>query len=114
MKKLLSTVMISLSWIMWFIAVFAFPVPAVSSTQDFSHDSFSNPTALAQIQFNASPELLEIPEFKVDWSLNAKLNPEWYVDLISPSEVYLPSSFFKKSTPLFDVKDTFIHFFYTW
>ncbi|PZX53922.1 hypothetical protein LV84_03030 [Algoriphagus ratkowskyi] len=112
MKKQLSTVMISLSWVLWFAAVIAFPVD--SGAHHFSHDSVSALPTHKLIQYNCSPELLEIPNFKVDWSLNAKLNPAWYVDLHFLNEVYLSPSFFKKSTPLFDVKDTFIHFFYTW
>ena len=114
MKKQLSLVMISLSWVAWLVAVFVFPVSSYSFNKDFSQDSVSNLSQITHIQFNATPELLEIPEFKVDWSLNAKLNPDWYFDLISPSEVYLSPSFFKKSISLFDVKETFIHFFYTW
>src|SRR5690606_16761531 len=112
MKKQLSLVMISLSWVAWLVAVFAFPIIVDSSAKDFSHDSVSSLNGPAQIQFNAAPELLEIPEFKVDWSLDSKLNPVWYFDLLSPNEAYLSSSFFKTSLPLFDVKDTFIHFSY--
>lgn len=106
--------MISLSWVLWFVAVFSFPITIASADKDFSRDSISSLNGPAQIQFNSNSELLEIPEFKVDWSLNARLNPDWYFDSISPSGVYLSSSFFKKSTPLFDVKVTFIHFFHTW
>ena len=114
MKKQLSLGMISLSWVAWLVAVFVFPISEDSSSIDYSVHSVSNINGLAQIQFNSGPELLEIPEFKVDWSLNSKLNPDWYFDLLSPSKAYLSPSFFKKSIPLFDVKDTFIHFFYSW
>jgi len=114
MKKQLSLVMLSLSWVAWLIAVFALPITADSTVKDFSHDSVSNLLQPTQIQFTASPELLEIPEFKVDWTLKSKLNSDWYYDLLSPSGVYLSPSFFNKSLPLFDVKDTFIHFYYTW
>tara|TARA_R110002020_G_C15850439_1_gene736077 strand:+ start:269 stop:613 length:345 start_codon:yes stop_codon:yes gene_type:complete len=114
MKKQFSLLILSISWILWFVAVFTFPVSLVSTNIDYTHDSISNLEQVAKIQFNAAPELLEIPEFKIDWSLNAKLNPEWYFDFLSPFKVYLASSFFKKSIPLFDVKDTFIHFYYTW
>lgn len=114
MKKQLSLVMIALSWVAWLVAVFAFPISENSTLKDFSHDSVSTINGLAQIQFNSGPELLEIPEFKVDWSLNAKLNPDWYFDLLSPRKAYLSPSFFKKSIPLFDVKVTFLHFFHTW
>ena len=114
MKKQLSIVMISLSWVIWFIAVFAFPVSNSSSTGDFSQDSVSSSLHLTKIQFNPSPEILEIPEFKVDWSLNTKLNSDFNFELLNPYKSYLSPAFFKKSVPLFDVKDTFIHFFYTW
>ncbi|MDR7131953.1 hypothetical protein J2X69_004319 [Algoriphagus sp. 4150] len=114
MKKQLSIVMISLSWVIGFMAVFAFSGTVEASENNRSHESVSSLVQFSSNQFNAGTELLEIPEFKIDWSLNAKLNPEWYVDLLTPGKVYLASSFFKKSVPLFDVKDTFIHFFYTW
>lgn len=114
MIKQFSILMISLSWVLWFASVFSFPVSIDSSGNDYSHDSVSNLAQLTKIQFNAPPELLEIPEFKVDWSLNAKLNPNWYFDFLSPFKVCLPPSFFKKSIPLFDIKDIFIHFFYPW
>ncbi|MEB2775920.1 hypothetical protein SYJ56_11425 [Algoriphagus sp. D3-2-R+10] len=114
MKNQLSIVLFSLSWVLWFGAVLAFPVSTDFAINDFSHDSVSNHVQHINIQLNASPELVEIPDFKVDWSLNAKLNPNWYFDLLHPGKVYLSSSFFKKSIPLFDVKDTFLHFFYTW
>ena len=114
MKKQLSTLMISLSWVIWFIAVFAFPADTNYASSDHLQDSVSNPLHLSQIQFKASPELLEIPEFKVDWSLNTKLNSDFKFELLSPYKAYLSPSFFKKSVPLFDVKETFIHFFYTW
>ncbi len=106
--------MISLSWVIGFMAVFAFSSPNESSENNHSHDSVSNLVQFSKIQFNSGTEILEIPEFKVDWSLNAKLNPAWYVDLLNPCKAYLASSFFKKSLPLFDVKDTFIRFFYPW
>ncbi|WP_111610348.1 hypothetical protein [Algoriphagus yeomjeoni] len=114
MKKQLSFCMISLSWVMWFVAVIAFPVSIESSNIDLSHDSVSNHIQLSTIQFNAGPEILKIPEFKVDWSLNYKLNSNCKFEFVSPYKTYLSPSFFKKSLPLFDVKDTFIHFFYTW
>lgn len=114
MRKQLSIVMIALSWVLWFAAVFAFPISSDASATDFSRSSVSHIKGLVQVQFNAGAELVEIPEFKVDWSLNAKLNPSWHVGLISPSKVRLSSSFFKKSVSLFDVKETFKHFFHTW
>lgn len=106
--------MVSLSWILWFIAVFAFPLTTKSADSGYSLDSVSSSRQLTKIQFNSTAELLEVPEFKVDWSLTAKLNSDFNFEQISPYKAYLSPSFFKKSSPLFDVKDTFIHFFYTW
>ncbi|MFC5623810.1 hypothetical protein [Algoriphagus winogradskyi] len=114
MKKQLSFLVISLSWVIWFIAVFAFPVSTTSTHTDFSHDSVSNHIQLSANPLSAGIDILKIPEFKVDWSLNYKLNSDYKFELISPYKAYLSPSFFKKSLPLFDVKDTFIHFFYTW
>lgn len=114
MKKQLSILMISLSWVIWFVAVFAFPFTPNSKASDASLNSISNSLHLTKIQFNSIAELLEIPEFKVDWSLDTKLNSYFNFELLSPYKAYLSPSFFKKSVPLFDVKDTFIHFFYTW
>ncbi|WP_192350440.1 hypothetical protein [Algoriphagus sp. Y33] len=54
------------------------------------------------------------PSFVVDWSLWSKFNAQWIsIDygVKDASDFYL---FFKKSIALFDVKETFIHFFYTW
>ncbi|PZX55798.1 hypothetical protein [Algoriphagus chordae] len=68
--------MISLSWVIWLVAIFAFPLSQDSSTKDFSKDSVSNLTQATNIQLNAATEVLEIPENKVDWSLNRKLSSE--------------------------------------
>lgn len=106
--------MISLSWIIWFVAVFAFPITTNSTASGSSLDSVSNAVHLTKIHFNSTAELLEIPEFKVDWSLDTKLNSYFNFELLSPYKAYLSPSFFKKSAPLFDIKDTFIYFFYTW
>ena len=114
MNKQLSLVMITLSWVAWLVAVFAFPIAVDTSVKELTYDSVSSVNGLSKHQFNISPDSLEIPTFKVDWTLHAKLNPAWYVDLFNIAGVYLSSSFFKKSLPLFDVKDTFIHFYYTW
>ncbi|WP_057936153.1 hypothetical protein [Algoriphagus resistens] len=54
------------------------------------------------------------PSFAVDWSLWSRFNAQWVslgYEVKGASDFYL---FFKKSLALFDVKETFAHFFYTW
>lgn len=87
--------MISLSWVARLVAVFVFPISDDYSSREYSVRAVSTINGLAQLRFNAGPDILEIPEFKVDWSLNSKLNPDWYFDLLSPSKAYLSPSFLK-------------------
>ncbi|WP_425638290.1 hypothetical protein ACPUEN_02705 [Algoriphagus yeomjeoni] len=54
------------------------------------------------------------PSFVVDWSVWAKFNSTWNSLSNEGDSTSLFHALFKKSFPLFDVKVTFIHFFYTW
>jgi len=112
MKKQLSITMISLSWMAWLIAVFSFPAPHIKDNA--GHETAVNDLSFSQtMQLNGSAEVPEIFDYKVAWSFISSAVYSWefkHFTKIS-DQVF---SFSKKSTPLFDVKITFIHFYYTW
>lgn len=115
MRKQLSVLMISFSWVVWLAAVFAFPSHTWTSFPESArHDTTVKISDGNSLQFSPSVDRLEVPSFKVDWRLSGKLNSEWIPAFYSSVNTFRPSSFFKKSRPLFDVKTTFIQFFYTW
>ncbi len=114
MKKLLSLVMISLSWIVGMIAVFSFD--QVNQVEDHGVSIHSNFNFSQDYEIEiSSPSLgVEIPSFKIDWQLFGKLNSNWdfFSSLISTT-ISKPD-FTKKALALFDVKSLFLHFYYPW
>jgi hypothetical protein len=114
MKKQLSVVMISLSLGIWLTAVFNFSGPPNTQIQQTSISVFSDLSVLPDLKFFELGNHPEVPGFKVDWSLTGKLNSELGNVASITEEGSLPSSFFKKAVSLFDVKITFMHFFYPW
>ncbi len=114
MKKQLSVVMISLSLGIWLTAVFNFSGPPNTQFQQTSISVFSDLSVLPDLKFFELSNHPEVPNFKVDWSLDGKLNSELnsFVKLIDSG--HLTTSYFKKRVIFFDIKTTFIHFFYPW
>ncbi len=106
--------MISLSLGIWLVAVFNFsgqPNTQIQETSDSVFSSFSN---IPDLQFSELGNQLEVPSFKVDWSLTGKLNSVLGDFAGLSGKGLLTSSFYKKPVPLFDVKVTFLDFFYPW
>lgn len=114
MKNRLPFVMLSLSWLTGFIAVFFFSAvdvnPSGKSERTSSLQEISNPD-FHSITVN---EKIGIPSLEIDWRLSWNLNSEWIPSFITPFTFYFAPSFFQKSRALFDVKALFIHFFHTW
>jgi hypothetical protein len=114
MKKLLSILMISLSWIIGLIAVFSIDqVPQTKDQQisiqtnfDFSQDY--------EIEISSANLSIEIPSFKIDWQLFGKLNCEWETFSRTLLTELSMQEHIKRTVVLFDVKSLFIHFFYPW
>lgn len=114
MKKQLSAVMISLSLGIWLIAVFNFSGQPDLQIKQTSISVLSDLSGVPELQFFELGNHPEVPGFKVDWSLSGKLNSE-LESFTSLSEMgRLTTLFFKKVVTLFDIKITFLHFFYPW
>lgn len=114
MKKQLSALMISLSLGIWLVAVFNFSGQSNSQVQQTTISVVSDLSVLPDLKFFELTNHPEVPTFKVDWSLTGKLNSalESFANLSDLG--CLTSSFFKKIDVLFDIKITFLHFFYPW
>ncbi len=114
MNKLLSLLMISLSWIIGMVAVFSFDqVPqtedqqvSVQASFDFSQDY--------EIEISGTNLSLEIPSFKIDWQLFGKHNSDWETFGRTIITQLSFQEYPKKALVLFDVKSLFLHFFYPW
>lgn len=59
-------------------------------------------------------ESIEIPGFQLHLKFNGLNNFTWIPSFLDSRKDHLLSTIFKKSFPLFDVKDTYFHFFYSW
>jgi hypothetical protein len=114
MKKQLSAVMISLSLGLWLVAVFNFSIEPTPKIQQTSISAFSNVSSLPDLHFFELGNHPEVPGFKVDWSLTGKLSIALESFASLSDKGCLTTSFFKKSVSLFDIKITFLQFFYPW
>lgn len=85
-------------------------------------DQHKNEDGWKQSSFSTHPiaansileESTETPNFKIDPKVIGTINSHWIPSHLDTRSGQLLSAVFKKSTPLFDVKTTFLHFFYTW
>lgn len=112
-KKRLSIALISLSWTFWMVTALAFPAKLDQKSKEDHSPSVSGLVHSAHDQFLSSVETIGIPHFQIDWSLTGKLNPDW-ITIFSRELFYKFPSFHESSLPFFDVKITFIQFYYTW
>lgn len=114
MTKLLSLLMISLSWVIGMIAVFSFDQVAQSQDHQVSIQANFDFSQDYEIEISGTNLSLEIPSFKIDWQLFGKHNSDWE----SLSRTILTKlslqEYLKKTLVLFDVKSLFLHFFYPW
>lgn len=114
MKKLLSTLMISLSWIIGMIAVFSFEQVPTAKNQQVTIQSNFDFSQEAEIEISGTTLTIEIPSFKIDWQLFGKLNSTWdSIPRMIIAELSL-QKYLNHSLVLFDVKSLFLHFFYPW
>lgn len=114
MKNRLPFAVLSLSWLIGFIAVFFFSEAIPKNNPNFQSNSWIQEISSPEIHQIASFEKLSIPAFEMDWKTDWKLSFAWIPSFLSASRVFLAPSFFQKSRALFDVKDIFIHFFHPW
>jgi len=114
MNKQLSAFMISLSLGIWLVVVFNFSGQPNPQVQQTTISVVSDLSVLPDLKFFELGNHPEVPRFKVDWSLTGKLNSE-LESFVNLSDMgCLTTSFFKKLVILFDIKITFLHFFYPW
>lgn len=110
MGKRLSLGILLANWIVGLFFIFLFP-PSVDVVHTKEGKSYvQTPQGSISESFN----LPETPSFDVDWKLY--LSPKGFKSLLhysTSSVVAIPFSEYS-SAPFFDVKQTFIHFFYTW
>ncbi|MBN7816520.1 hypothetical protein [Algoriphagus pacificus] len=88
-------------------------VPSPSKNQEHRYDHVqqaSFPVDLATIL----EESIEIPGFEFNPTWLGLANSGFISVLLDPKGKHLSATFFKKSLALFDVKITFLQFFYTW
>jgi len=114
MKNRLPFAVLSLSWLIGFVAVFFISEANLKIDKKYQSYSWIQEISGPEIHQIASLEKLSLPNFELDWRIDCKLNAGWIPSFLSSSRVFLVSSFFQKSRALFDVKDIFIHFFHPW
>ena len=114
MKKQLSLLIISLSWIAWLIAAMALPAHrTINNGGDSAGISLKHVEAPA-FNFSSGSETIEIPEFKIDWDCHAHLGAQGISNFSLVSKYTLSTCSWLGSNPLFDIKKTFKHFYYSW
>ena len=115
MTKKLATLFLSLSWVLGFCSFFCFSAP------DYSQGITDREVQIQSVdlmRFSSTvPHQIsvEIPSFKIDWNSFGKFNAEDLYRMLP----YLVASFqvleeLYRPQALFDVKITFLHFFFTW
>ncbi|RIW15787.1 hypothetical protein D0X99_10210 [Algoriphagus lacus] len=114
MKKQKIALFLSLTWLIGMIAVFSFPPTLDASTDSSNEQSIIQKISSPEILLRTSSESLEIPPFKIDWRFNGFLYPPFSVEYFTVYPIYLSSSFYDRSNPLFDILITFFHYFHTW
>ncbi len=114
MKKLLSTLMISFSWIIGLIAVSSFDQVSQIENQQVSIQANFDFSQDYEIEISSTNLSVEIPSFKIDWQLFGKLNSVWETFSRSIITELSLQEYLKKTIVLFDVKSLFLHFFYPW
>lgn len=81
-----------------------------------SEDGWHQPTySSSPISLNTIlEESVEIPGFQTNLKLIGSVTNSWIPFHLDSRTNAVLSAKFKKSVPLFDVKQTYFHFFYTW
>jgi hypothetical protein len=110
----------SIAFIFGLLWLLNFTVPLTTVSSAESKDSQMK--QLATLQEVTTPSMLLLlptdkpitPPFTIDWGLWSNFNSTWTALQILTKDLSLSFPLFKKSFSLFDVKETFIQFFYTW
>lgn len=103
--------------LLWLVSLAAFFSPPPSSDLQGKWEdgqSTVQESISPEVYFFVFNDLPKTPSFSVDRSVWSKFNSDWVPVCSATGIVSVPSSFFKKSHALFDVKETFMHYFYTW
>jgi hypothetical protein len=108
------TLLLSLSWAIGLIAVFSFPPTIKLEQNDSFRDSVLNEISAPNFYLRSTSENLEVPPYKLNWSLSFRLGPNWISKSTGDYIQFLAPSFFQKSKALSNVFDFFITFFYSW
>jgi uncharacterized membrane-anchored protein YitT (DUF2179 family) len=114
MKKLLSLIMISLSWIIGMTAIFTFDQIPSQNGQSSSVQTSIEFSQSYEFEISSTNLSVNIPNFKIDWKLFGKYNTVWEIISRSILTELALQEFIKKSFVLFDIKSIFLHFFYPW
>jgi len=114
MNKKHKTFLFGLLWLVSLAAFFSPPTSSDLHGKWEDRQSMVQESISPEVDFFVFNDLPKAPSFSVDWSVWSKFNSDWAPLCIATGIASIPSSFFKKSHALFDVKDTFIHYFYTW
>jgi len=93
-----------------------------TTNQDFQKFNNKSEDSWKPFSLSSSPialnsileESIEIPNFQVNSKLLGSFDTGWIPSHLDPRSRRLNSTIFKKSIPLFDVKTTYFHFFYSW
>ncbi|SFT92650.1 hypothetical protein SAMN04489724_2892 [Algoriphagus locisalis] len=105
---------LGLIWLVSFSAFMSFPTHAAHYGDQEDGISTLSESVAPTIHLLGSFETPKTPPFSVDWTVWAKFNSQWSSLDLALGQAFLQPSFFRKSLPLFDVKETFMQFFYTW
>jgi hypothetical protein len=106
--------LLTLCWIIGMSAVFSFPPKIETNAYADIPSAVVGEIQGPQIHFRTVSGPPQIPPFEVDWSVIHKFNSIWIPDFKQVFLEYFAPAFFQKSRALFDVKETFIRYFYTW
>lgn len=110
MKRQTKAILLLTNWLVGLLLIFSFqsPVHASEGSQKFSTFETGN-TSLAE-----SIQLPEVPSFELDIKIPFQPVQLFFFEFSSPvcAATLFPDRF--DSIPLFDIKSTFIHFYYTW
>lgn len=114
MKKQKIALLLSLTWLIGMVAVFSFPPTTDAYSDSSTQQSVIQKISSPEILLRTSTESLEIPPFKIDWRFNGFLYPAFSVEFFTVYPIYLSSSAYDRSGPLFNILITFFHYFHTW
>ncbi len=106
--------LLGLVWLFNFTAIFSAPKQTNLDELRLEKIGTLQEVITPSIQLLLTSEKPITPTFAIDWGLWSNFNSPWVPIQLLTKDLSLSIPLFKKSLPLFDVKETFIHFFHTW